>query len=348
MFRNLRHKRVKLRRRVFSVAHPNSPSHRTHLFRSKSKQPQQQKQSGKTQFMQFNMRRSNSRQLRYSSHRWSPSPIRTRTSSRMFQKPQIQSKSIQRKNSPSKLKTIPVEYEINSEIASLASHLLQGNRPQLLPPIGIPETSGSIQWPTNLPTFVISISPTRQRNFMDRFQHKCTPFDGTNGKTINESQWRRENRLVSYDLKRGEIGCYDSHLRLWKMLIQNEIPVALICEDDVNLTGNSQQSQYLNTLLSEAKQTPFDMMYLSWFRHSGGSTNTTHTRVQWCYCQTWAYIVTLEGMKKLIADPNTQKIHLPVDVALWEAHCRGVVRNIVAYPALTLTVGERSDTRHIH
>jgi hypothetical protein len=244
-------------------------------------------------------------------------------------------------------KTLPAEYEINSEISSLANQLVKNRRTRLLPPISIPQTSGSVEWPKNVPTFVISINPTRQQRFHDRFQHCFTHFEGTNGKTIDESKWRRDKRLVSLKLKRGEIGCYDSHLRLWKMLVENEIPMAIICEDDVNLSGNAQQSQYLNTLLSEAKQAPFDVLYLSWFRPAGGTKNTAHTRIQWCFCQHWAYVVTLGGLKKLLADQCIQKINLPVDVALWEAHCRGVVRNIVAYPPLTLTTGERSDTRNL-
>ena len=259
----------------------------------------------------------------------------------------VRTNSHNERNKKSQVHNIPLEYNINDEIATLTHHLIQTRRLRLLPHITVPITNGSSKWPSNLPTFVISIDPIRRQNFMNRFRHTSTLFEGTNGKTIDVTQWRREKRLFSNVLKRGEIGCYDSHLRLWKMLVKYEIPMALICEDDVDLTGNSMQSQYLNTLLTEIKQTPFDVLYLSWFRPIGGKYNTEHTRVQWCFCQHWAYIVTLSGVKKLLADPHIERMNLPVDVAVWNAHCRGVVRNIVAYPPLTLTVGERSDTRNI-
>ena len=251
-------RRVILRRRVFSVR-PNKLA-RQKLSRSQKHQSRSKSPSTKASFTKQVVRRSNSRNLQYS-HRSPPSiVIRHSSSSPMFPKTHIRNRSVSRNHS-SLSQTLPVEYEINSEIASLANHLVRGKRAHLLPPIKIPQTTGSVEWPTNIPTFVISINPKRQQHFMDRFLHKCTPFQGTNGKTINESQWRRENRLISYDLKRGEIGCYDSHLRLWEMLVKNEIPMALICEDDVNLSGNQQQSQYFNTLLSEVKQTTFDVRY---------------------------------------------------------------------------------------
>jgi GR25 family glycosyltransferase involved in LPS biosynthesis len=158
---------------------------------------------------------------------------------------------------------------------------------------------------------------------------------------------KREGRLVSNHLTRGEIGCYDSHLRLWEHLVKEKIPMALICEDDANLLGNSVQTQYFNTLLDEFKSTSADVLFVSWFRPAGGSVATSHTHVQWCFHQLWAYLVTYQGLVKILNDVKVKKMHVPVDVALWESHSRGVVRNLVAYPPLCLTVGENSDTRHI-
>ena len=340
MFRHVINKRVKLRTRASTVLRVKQPNSQ---IRRKFSLIPHRLHSPRPSVLPSPSRRTIVRTMRYSQHR---SQSR-RNSSPMFPETHNRNKSVSHRHSRSMTKTLPAEYEINSEISSLANQLVKNRRTHLLPPIAIPQTIGSAEWPKHLPTFVISINPTRQQRFHDRFQHVCTPFEGTNGKTIDETKWRRENKLVSHKLKRGEIGCYDSHLRLWKMLVQKEIPMAIICEDDVNLSGNAQQSQYLNTLLSEAKQAPFDVLYLSWFRPAGGTRNTAHTRIQWCFCQHWAYVVTLGGLKKLLADKTIQKIHLPVDVALWEAHCRGVVRNIVAYPPLTLTTGERSDTRNL-
>ena len=242
---------------------------------------------------------------------------------------------------------VPAHYNVNREIANLAAQFTQSRRNRQLPPIDIPSTNGSPQWPLHIPVYVISIDSIRQRNFQQRFAHNSTIWSGTHGRTMDLTQLRHSGRLVSNQLTRGEIGCYDSHFRLWEMIAQSQIPWAIICEDDVNLIGNETQSRYLNTLLDETASTSFDVMFLSWFRPAGGVSNSTHTRVQWCFCQLWAYLVSLQGVQKLLGDSKVRHMHEPVDVAIWESHCRGVVRNIVAYPPLTLTVGEHSDTRHI-
>ena len=238
------------------------------------------------------------------------------------------------------------EYQINREISNLAAQFTKSRR-RTLPPVNIPQTSGSTQWPLDIPVYVISINDSRQMSFKRRFRYPATIWPGTNGRAMDINKIRREGYLLSNHLTRGEIGCYDSHVRLWESLVRSNTQMAIICEDDVNLTGDSKQCQYLNTLLSEFKTTGSDLMFLSWFRPAGGNPITTYTRKQWCFNQLWGYLVTLSGLKKLLNDKRVRKMHVPVDVAIWESHSRGVVRNLVAYPPLCLTVGERSDTRNI-
>lgn len=243
--------------------------------------------------------------------------------------------------------SISPDYQVNREIANLAAQFTKSRRRNLLPPITIPETSGSSVWPTHIPVYAISINATRQERFKRRFNYPSIIWQGTNGKTMDVGKLKREGVLMSSSLTRGEIGCYDSHLRLWDKLIREKNPMAIICEDDVNLTGDTIQTKYLNTLLNEIKPSNFDIMFLSWFRPAGGQSATTHTRYQWCFHQLWAYLVTYDGLLKVMNDIKVRKMHMPVDVALWDAHSRGVIKNVVAYPPLCLTVGEHSDTRNI-
>lgn len=237
------------------------------------------------------------------------------------------------------------EYQVNNEISYLASIFKNSGRG--LPPVHVPHTNGSATWPQQLPLFFISINPSRQEKFKQRFHEKNTVWHGTNGKSLDLSRLRREGVLINRDLTRGEIGCYDSHLRLWRKLVEDRVPMAIICEDDANLKANESESRYLNTLLDEIKTTKCDFLFLSWFRPVGGASVTSHTRSQWCFHQLWAYLVTYDGLVKALADPRVRQMHMPVDVALWDAHSRGVIRNLVAYPPICLTVGERSDTRNI-
>lgn len=242
---------------------------------------------------------------------------------------------------------VPSEYKVNREIFNLASHFSKSKRGNALPAISIPDTSGSIEWPIDIPIYVISINGLRQERFKKRFKHPITIWEGTNGKTIDIGKLKREGILMSSSLTRGEIGCYDSHLRLWEKLIREKTPMAIICEDDVNLTGDTNQAKYFNTLLEETKLSKFDILFLSWFRPNGGVGVTSHTRQQWCFNQLWAYLVTYDGLVKVMNDIKMRKMHMPVDVALWDAHSRRIIQNIVAYPPLCLTVGEHSDTRNI-
>lgn len=218
-----------------------------------------------------------------------------------------------------------------------------------LPPIDIPHvTPTTTKWNESIPLYVISINPIRQRRFTQRLRgNKAHIWVGTNGQSMDVNQLRASGRLATWRLSRGQIGCFDSHVRLWEKVVSDKTPYTIICEDDVNLIGNQDQMAYLNTLLDEVQTTNFDVLFLSWFRPDGGRPFTKHTRSQWTFCQLWSYVITLDGAKRLLASDVIRHIRDPVDVAMWQAHSRGTIKSIVAYPPLCLTVGESSSTRRI-
>jgi GR25 family glycosyltransferase involved in LPS biosynthesis len=242
---------------------------------------------------------------------------------------------------------IPAQYNVNKEIYGLARQF--GKR--VLPPIELPPLSnGSLQWPLHIPVYAISIREDRKQAFTRRFESPSQIWQGTNGKSFNPMQFTRVGRVISNTLKPGEIGCYDSHYRLWQHIAHSDAPMTLICEDDVNLTASPVQSQYLNNILDELNGVSFDVLFLSWFRPNNGDNVgkvTAHMKLQWTFCQLWAYVLTKEGACKLLADSIIKNMHEPVDVALWSAHSRGAVKNLVAYPPLCLTVGSHSDTANL-
>jgi len=240
---------------------------------------------------------------------------------------------------------VPREYQVNVEISHLAAQFL--NTKRSLPPIQLPSVGTKNQW-CGLPLYVISIREDRKQSFLRRFQGpNAQVFSGTHGRTMDVGSLRRSGRLVNNQLKPGEIGCYDSHIRLLEKIVREKIPFTIICEDDVNLTASPAQSSYLNMLMEETKSVPFDILYLSWFRPMGGSTMTAHTKSQTSFCQLWSFLITLEGAKKLLKDPKVFAMHYPVDVAYFNAAKRGVIKSLLACPPLCLTVGENSDTRHL-
>ena len=207
---------------------------------------------------------------------------------------------------------------------------------------------------TTLPIYVISINVKRQEDFL---KHLKLPnvkiWNGTIGKNINIPQWINQGKIENTKLRKGEVGCYDSHLRLWEKLYRDQVPFALICEDDAYLTASSKQTSYLTNLLNQSQSIPYDVLFLSWFRpdsidnfnvNSNNNIITPNLRKQWCFNQTWAYIVTRKGLENILFNPQLTSMHYPVDVALWKQHQNKKLLNVVAYPPLCLTRGEKSDT----
>lgn len=239
---------------------------------------------------------------------------------------------------------------LNSEIRGLASQFTKsrGKLPPINPPLRSNTDPSLSLWPENIPVYVISIDKSRQKTFLDRFKGKNVHiWQGTNGNLLDINKMIKQGKIANSSLRKGEYGCADSHIRLLKHIIEKNISQAIICEDDVDLTGDAVQSNYLNTLLQETRNIPHDILFLSWFRPDGSSLVTAHTKSQWTFCQLWAFLITNRGAKKLLNDSKVQKMHQPVDVAYYDAHSRKVVNNLVAYPPLCLTRGCASDTSRI-
>ena len=189
---------------------------------------------------------------------------RSRSITPMF--PKTHKKSITHKSNSNGSSHLTSEYHVNNEIISLCHRILQTRR--LLPPIAIPTAPPSFSLTNSspfvdIPIFVISIRPDRKTAFFNRIRDpriKPHHFAGTNGRSMDMSTLRRTNKLVNFQLKPGEIGCYDSHIRLLQHIVDQKIPRAIICEDDANMKCDENQSFYLDMLLKELgiEETPFE------------------------------------------------------------------------------------------
>lgn len=230
----------------------------------------------------------------------------------------------------------PVPAPVNAEISFL-TRAFNGN----IPPLTLPRLLTPVPpaWPTHIPVYVISIRPERLAAFARRFPHPFRHWPGTNGSVLS-----RTKPLST--LRPGEIGCFDSHRRLWTHIAQQDQELAIICEDDVNLVASPEQCNYLDMLLREVETRQYDALFLSWFRPRPDASlpppPSAHTRMQWTFCQLWCYLVTKRGAQRMV--DCIQTMRQPVDVALDTARCLNQLSNLVAYPPLCLTVGARSDT----
>ena len=114
----------------------------------------------------------------------------------------------------------------------------------------------------------------------------------------------KELNIPNFDLvcfhRNGSWGCTLSHLKLWKHIIDNNIPLATVFEDDVHFHPQWKElsEEYWN-------ETPkdFDILYMGSSLDSTRCENTTITTekitTESCFC-THAYVITLDGAKNLL------------------------------------------------
>jgi glycosyl transferase family 25 len=152
-------------------------------------------------------------------------------------------------------------------------------------------------------------------------------------------------------LSPGEIGCYASHLKIWQRMVAQQVPVALVLEDDITLAPELPQvveqalalppaAWDMIKLKGRAKEKP----HHSWPLAQGAKL----IRYQRVPSGTGAYLITLGGATKLAQ--ARQRFGRPVDVDLrywWE--CDLQLFGITPYPvrsseeSRSSTIGDRLD-----
>lgn len=117
-------------------------------------------------------------------------------------------------------------------------------------------------------------------------------------------------------LKAGEIGCYLSHIEIWKDIVKNNIPYALVFEDDATFMNNN-FNEHLKIIMNSA---PENFTTISLFKSHKQldrqflDYNETFHLVD---PETWgtvSYIISLDGAKRLLTFCN--KIVFPVDFSM--------------------------------
>jgi GR25 family glycosyltransferase involved in LPS biosynthesis len=153
-------------------------------------------------------------------------------------------------------------------------------------------------------------------------------FKAIDGKTIKDEEI---NKLLTLDAQysfyinafnydqirsRGEVGCYLSHLGVWKDMVKNNYNNVIILEDDVFTTLNKNQINKNLDLLPR----DYDVAHLGWFSRFEGeylkkSSNwvipiENYKHFSMIY-GTFAYMLSNKGAKELIA--NAIPINMQVD-----------------------------------
>ncbi len=131
-------------------------------------------------------------------------------------------------------------------------------------------STGPLPWISNeflSKAYVISIRPTRYNNFRARmgpWANNVEKINGINGNNLNMNKLYESNQVSSIQIKRGKIGCFLSHRKVWKDIIDKKHQIGLILEDDINLIYCKLHEERLKKSLETLSVTTdnWDLAYL--------------------------------------------------------------------------------------
>lgn len=160
----------------------------------------------------------------------------------------------------------------------------------------------------NKPAFVIHVnelSPERSEFFTKNIKNAgytdMKIFEGVNAKNkdkLNDVLNSFNNPKIHKDFSNGGIGCLFSHLNLYKHIINNNIDICTIFEDDIHFHPDW---NIIAPKFYENTPKIFDIIFIGNQIDNCIKNNNSVPRInkESCFC-THAYILTLEGAKKLL------------------------------------------------
>jgi GR25 family glycosyltransferase involved in LPS biosynthesis len=174
-----------------------------------------------------------------------------------------------------------------------------------------------VYWPADWnKIYIISIRDARWEQAQQRMHwipRPLTRVQGTMGTRVDKDWWFKRNYLRNMKLRRGEIGCYDSHRRVWQDMVDHEIPLGVIFEDDadiqeIHMSTIQKAYQDLNRINPH-----WDVFYLSRNRKVTRVSRKITSVLAIPDRQTvgaFAYVITLAAAHKLL------QYGLPIEIPL--------------------------------
>jgi len=236
------------------------------------------------------------------------------------------------------------------------AEILQRNRlggPEGVNATGPPLDPGPLPWPPEIKAaFAISMRHQRWQGMQARlgpWASHVQMWNATNGYTINPRHWVEKGKAAPMNtLSRGQLGCHDSHFRLWEHMVKNKIPMALIMEDDANVRHTRSTATTIRNALDEATRLkiPWHIMYLGRQRPEDHMKySATLSRPRGC-CGLFAYLLTLEGATRLTKHCGCYRY--PVDVLVGRLSDQNIINSVAINPRMCWVVPVRSDTNGIY
>ncbi len=206
------------------------------------------------------------------------------------------------------------------------------------------------------PIFAITIRENRFNNLLDRlgplWRTHVVKWSGTVGLKIDRKNWLLKEKIRTHcRLTKGQLGCYDSHVRVWKDCLLSGRPTFIV-EDDVNLRNDRVVVDSLELFWQRIKGIEFDFLYIGHNNKYTPKQYITHfvddpNVVVPHGCQgLFAYLITPRGASFLLerATPYDQPIDVYVQHRL-ENDRNGLFRCYAMYPSPFYVVDVQSDTK---
>ncbi|WP_100657582.1 glycosyltransferase family 25 protein [Alteromonas flava] len=210
---------------------------------------------------------------------------------------------------------------------------------------------------SEIPCFVINLarSKTRMATISLQLTALNIPFqrieavDGSalSSTLMNEVYAPNHPEAYYKSMNKGEIACYLSHRSVWQRMVDENIQLAVVLEDDVQLNTT------LADAISAIQEMPNDWDYIKLAQHARKRPVLHHfqfnqfDRVTYAKvpARTCAQAISLAGAKKLLA--HSLPIIRPIDIDLqywWEKDLR--LFGLMPYPA-TPSAEDSSDIEHV-
>ncbi|AYV80656.1 MAG: glycosyltransferase family 25 [Harvfovirus sp.] len=196
----------------------------------------------------------------------------------------------------------------------------------------------------DIPIFIINLKSREERKKiaveeLDKHDIVGEFIEGVDGNKLDRDDLISNGLIddsTSYrKLRKGEIGCYFSHLKCWELILSSGKEYGIVLEDDVVLDDNFRDE--FNSLFSELEKHKWDYVCLGrrcnpkWFDERncnyGQQINKNFYYPSLVGYATFAYVIkrgVIEGLLR-----KTFPISKPIDVVILEENDRRRMRPIV-------------------
>ena len=193
---------------------------------------------------------------------------------------------------------------------------------------------------------------------LDKYDFSYEFVEAVDGSKLDVEQLKKEDKIRLYgdQLKRGEYGCYLSHLNIYKMFLSSTYKYCIVLEDDAKLVDDF--DKHIKLLLSEMNSIPnndIDIIYLiedkhcsRWFHDDCNKTFETKIKltnvkkISHIGYHTHGYLITKSGAEKLIKYGTVMTI--PIDVYIHNLNYNNVLNG---YKTTIPFVIENTDVSNI-